>query len=271
MAPDLAVARIAQDETVTGEAVALDVQSVGFFLRAVGALIDFVVGVVLLLVFAGVLSWLVSTGAAGPEIVPPAAITLLVVVTVVLPTTVETATRGRSLGKLAVGGRIVRADGGAIGFRHAFLRALAGVLEIWFTLGALAAIVGGFTPRAQRMGDLLAGTYSERTRTPSLPPPAPGVPQPLVAWAVVADVARLPDRLAARVARFVRSAPDLEPRARDRLAETLAAEVRPFVAPVPAVGPEIFLFGVAAVRRDREYRALLSAADRVARLAPAPD
>src|SRR3546814_2286922 len=67
--------------------------------------------------------------------IPPLVITLLVVVTVVAPTTVETVTRGRSLGKLAVGGRIVRPDGGAIGFRHAFLRALLGVLELWFTLG----------------------------------------------------------------------------------------------------------------------------------------
>src|SRR3546814_5251935 len=99
------------------------------------------------------------------------------------PTTVETVTRGRSLGKRAVGGRIVRADGGAIGFRHAFLRALLGVLELWFTLGSLAALVGAFTPRAQRLGDLLAGTYSERTRTRPLPAPAPGIPPALAGWA----------------------------------------------------------------------------------------
>src|SRR3546814_14926190 len=86
------------------------------------------------------------------------------------PTTVETVTRGRSLGKLAVGGRIVRADGGAIGFRHAFLRALLGVLELWFTLGSLAALVGAFTPLAQRLGAPLAGPYRARTR-PRPPPP----------------------------------------------------------------------------------------------------
>ena len=97
-------------------------------------------------------------------------------ITVVIPTSIETITRGRSLGKLAVGGRIVRSDGGASGFRQAFIRALVGVFELWFTLGAVAAIVGAFTPRSQRLGDLLAGTYSERTRTPQLPAYAPGVP-----------------------------------------------------------------------------------------------
>ena len=57
----------------------------------------------------------------------------------IVPMLVETATGGRSLGKLAVGARIVRDDGGAIGLRHAFIRALLGVLEIFMTFGGLAA------------------------------------------------------------------------------------------------------------------------------------
>jgi uncharacterized RDD family membrane protein YckC len=248
---------IAQDETLTGEAVALDVQSVGFFLRAVGLLIDVIASVVLVLLFGAVLSWLVNSGAVGSEMVRPLSIVLVVLALIVLPTTVETATRGRSLGKLAVGGRIARTDGGATGFRHALIRALTGVLEIWMTVGALAALVGVFTPRAQRLGDLLAGTYSERTRTRPLPPPAPGVPPALEAWARVADVARLPDRLAARVSQFVRQAPEMQPTARMRLADALAAEARAYVSPVPAVDADTLLRGVAALRRDREYRALV--------------
>ncbi len=263
-----AVLHVAQDETVTGEAVALDVQSTGFFLRALGALIDVLVGLAFLLLMAAVLGWLAGAGALPPEVFPPLSIALVVLVTVIVPTAVETATRGRSLGKLAVGARIVRADGGATGFRHAFLRALAGVLEIWFTLGALAALVGAFTPRAQRLGDLLAGTFSARTRTPALPPAAPGVPPALEGWAAVADVARLPDRLAGRIARFIRTSPGLDPSARRRLAESLAAEARPFVAPLPPADPDVFLHAVAAVRRDREYQALRGQDARAAALTP---
>jgi uncharacterized RDD family membrane protein YckC len=258
------IVEIQQDEVLTGEAVALDVQPIGFFLRGLGTLIDLLLGVAIFVLFAFVASWLIGLSLLDAVAVPILAVTMLVLVTVVIPTVIETMTRGRSLGKLAVGGRIVRADGGASGFRQAFIRALVGVLEIWLTLGAVAAMVGAFTPRSQRLGDLMAGTYSERTRTPRLPPPAPGVPPPLAAWAAVADVARLPDRLARRIAQFTQNAEAMQPPARARLAASLAAETAAHVSPVPAVDGETFLRAVVAVRRDRELRALQLEEQRVA-------
>ena len=171
--------------------------------------------------------------------------------------------------KLAVGGRIVRSDGGATGFRHAFIRALVGVFELWLTVGAVAALVGAFTPRSQRLGDLLAGTYSERTRTPRLPEAAPGVPPQLAEWATIADVGRLPDRLARRLAQFGRSARSMDPPARARLGASLAAEAAEFVSPVPAVDPETLIIGVVAVRRERELRAIELEAERTAALTDA--
>lgn len=251
---------------LTGEAVALDVQPVGFFLRAVGTLIDVLIGVAAFLVFALGATWLAASGVLAGEVFGILSIVMAVIVTVVIPTAVETATRGRSLGRLAVGGRIVRVDGGAAGFRHAFIRALVGVFEIWMTFGAVAALVGAFTPRSQRLGDLLAGTYSERTRAPRLPAALPGAPAVLAGWAPTADVARLPDRLTRRIAQFVTQAGNMEPAARARVAASLASDAAPFVSPLPSVDPETFLRGVAAVRRDREFHALMLEAERVARL-----
>ena len=265
-APAPIVVDVMQDEILTGEAVALDVQPIGFFLRALGCFIDVVVGILLLIVFGLVSSWLIGSNVLDSAVFPILAVSALVLVTVVLPTVVETASRGRSLGRLVTGGRIVRVDGGAAGFRQAFIRALVGVFEIWFTAGAVAAIVGAFTPRSQRLGDLMAGTYAERTRTPALPPSAPGVPPALLGWASVADVARLPDRLSRRTAQFVSHADSLQPSARARIAASLAAEARSFVSPVPPVDPETFLRGIAAVRRDRELRALGLETQRVASL-----
>lgn len=256
-----------QDEVLTGEAVALDVQPLGYFLRALGVLIDMLVGVILLLLMVWGLGRLIEVGIVDGTIMPILTIVILVLVTVVVPTVVETTTRGRSLGKLVVGGRIVRADGGAAGFRHAFIRALVGVFELWFTVGAVAALVGAFTPRSQRLGDLLAGTYSERTRTPKLPDPVLGIPPHLAAWAAVADVARLPERLSRRLAQFSRSAPNMEPGARARVAASLAGEASEFVSPVPPVDPETFLIGVTALRRERELRALRLETERAAALA----
>lgn len=259
---------IHQDEVLTGEAVALDVQPVGFFLRGLGTLIDVLLGIAVFILFALVTSWLIGQSVLDVIALPILTVTILVTVTVVVPTAVETMTRGRSLGKLAVGGRIVRVDGGASGFRQAFIRALVGVFEIWLTVGAVAALVGAFTPRAQRLGDLMAGTYSERTRTPRLPPPAPPVPPVLAAWAAVADVARLPDRLSRRIAQFVQNADAMQPPARARLAASLAAETSAHVSPAPAVDAETFLRAVVAVRRDRELRALQLEQQRVAALTP---
>lgn len=259
-------AHLDADETLTGEAVALDVQPLGFFLRAVGCLIDMVAGIALLIGGSLFLSVLVAGGTIPDSAFRIGLITLLLVVMVVVPTAVETLSRGRSLGRWAVGGRVVRVDGGAAGFRQAFIRALVGVLELWFTLGGIAAIVGMFTPRAQRLGDLLAGTACERTRARPLPAAAPGVPPGMEGWAAVADVSRLPDRLAARMAQFVRGAEALEPTARARVAAGLAEAVTPYVAPIPAADPETFVRAAAAVRRDREYRALVLENERAASL-----
>ncbi len=257
---------IHQDEVLTGEAVALDVQPVGFFMRALGAIIDMLVSIALFLLIIWGISLLDAAGALPPELFPILTTTVLVLILVVLPTAVETVSRGRSLGRLAVGARIVRADGGASGFRQAFIRALVGVVEIWFTLGALAALTGAFTPRSQRLGDLIAGTYSERTRTPALPPATLVLPPELAGWATIADVTRLPDRVARRVSQFTQQAARMQPAARARIAASLAAEISPHVAPIPAVAPEGLLLGVASVRRDRELRALELENDRVAAL-----
>lgn len=250
------IADIHQDEVLTGEAVALDVQPLGFFMRALGVVIDMLLGVAVLLLFVWAASWLAALGLLDEAAAPALTVVVVVLVAVVIPTAVETTTRGRSLGRLAVGGRVVRTDGGAAGFRHAFIRALIGVFELWLTIGAVAALVGAFTPRSQRLGDLVAGTYSERTRTPRLPDPALGVPPVLAEWAAVADVARLPERLSRRLAQFARSARSMAPAARARVAASLAREAAEHVSPVPAVDPETFLIGVVAVRRDRELRAL---------------
>ncbi len=255
MAPP-ALVDIQQDEVLTGEAVALDVQPVAFLLRAVGLLIDVVVALLCFFLFLTLSGWLLANGILDGATQRMLLIIVAILVTVVVPTVVETVTRGRSLGKLAVGGRIVRSDGGATGFRHAFIRSVVGVLEVWMTLGAVAGVVGAFTPRSQRLGDLLAGTYSERTRTPKLPASAPGVPPILEGWAAVADVGRLPERLARRTTQFAHNAAQMAPVARERIATSLAAEVAGFVSPVPQVEPEAFLRAVAAVRRDRELRGL---------------
>ena len=259
------------NELVTGEAVALDLRPVSFILRAAGAIIDYLVYfgsyiliMVLLFTFAVQLgiddAMLQAIGVAG-----------IVLCIVVVPITVELLSHGKSLGKLAVGARIVRDDGGAIGFRHAFIRALLNVIETFMTFGGLAAVTGLLNGRAKRMGDLIAGTYSQNERVSKVVTPVFGVPVALLEWSRTADVAKMPDALARRVAQFLAQAPGLVPASRERLSRDLATEVSVFVSPVPSTSAELFLAAVAAVRRDREFAALELEKAGLARLAPVLD
>ncbi|WBU37801.1 RDD family protein [Homoserinibacter sp. YIM 151385] len=257
------------DELLTGEAVALDLRPAGFVLRAAGTIIDFLVyaggGIGLI---ASMTALLVQIE-ADEAIAGIAGIVVLVLALVVAPTVVETASRGKSLGRLALGTRIVRDDGGAIGFRHALIRALSGILELFFTMGGLAAIVGLLGRRTKRLGDLMAGTYSQYERVAGVPPQVFGMPTPLETWAQTADVARLPARLSRRIAQFLAQAPRMAPGTRAALARELAAEAAVFVSPIPAVEPELLLAGIAVLRREREAAALELERRGLERLEPA--
>jgi uncharacterized RDD family membrane protein YckC len=255
-------------ELVTGEAVALDVRPAGFVLRAAGTMIDWLVYfgsyIVLLLLVVSV---------AGPLGIDEAALSAVAIVTlvvciVVAPLTVELASGGKSLGRLAVGARIVRDDGGAISFRHAFIRALTGVLEIYLTFGGFAALFALLSGRSKRMGDFLAGTYSQHERIPRTVPNVFGVPAALEEWARTADVGRMPDRLARRIAQFLSQTRSLVPGTRARLAADLAAEASAWVFPVPSADPELFLAAITALRRDRDAAALRLEAERLTSLDP---
>ncbi len=256
------------DQLLTGEAVALDLRPASFVLRGAGAMIDFVVTAVLVIGVILILSspalGLVLDDAALQAIT----IALLVFFTIAVPTAVETLTRGKSLGKLAVGARIVRDDGGSIGFRHAFIRALTGLLELFLTLGGLAVLVALLNSRSKRLGDLLAGTYSQNERVRAIVEPVFTVPPELVEWSTTADVARMPDRLSRRTSAFLKQAGGLVPVARERVAAELAAEAAPYVSNVPAAHPEAFLLAITAIRRDREYMALELARQRMQQLEP---
>lgn len=250
------------DGVVIGEGVLLDSQPASPISRVLAALLDLVVlGVA---VFAA-LFLLALTGALDSEaasVILP--IVLAATVMVIVPTTVETLTRGRSLGKLAVGTRIVRDDGGPLVLRQAFVRALVGVVELWFTFGSVALICSIVHPQGKRVGDILAGTYALRVRGATALRTATPMPPWLAGWAARADVARLPDGLALSVRQFLVRAATLHPASRVQLGEQLTAEVQRYVHPLPPPGthPEAFLAAVLAERRERELRSRLDAARR---------
>lgn len=254
-------------ELLTGEAVALDVRSASVILRAAGTIIDCVAYLLLFLLLSVAVGVLAGT-ALDPALAQALSIAGFVFSILIVPMLVETITVGRSLGKLAIGARIVRDDGGAIQLRHAFVRALVGVVELYLTFGGIAAMTALLNGKSKRLGDILAGTYSQHERVPMITDAVFGVPVELTEWARTADVAKLPDGLARRIAQFLRQANKQTPATRDRLARSLAAEASAFVSPLPDAPAELFLAGVAALRRDRDYAALMLQQEHLERLSP---
>jgi uncharacterized RDD family membrane protein YckC len=244
-------------DLVTGEAVVLDLRPASFITRGLALTLDllvqFVALIALVLLLAGGIGGMDS--AAGSALVLVAALGILLGI----PITVETLTRGRSLGKLAAGLRVVRDDGGPIRARHALIRGLLSVIEIYLTFGSLALITSLLNRRGKRIGDLLAGTYVIRERTPGEAASPVWMPPHLHPWVAGSDLGRLPDRLSLAVRQFLGRASRLAPDSRERLGRALADQVSQYVAPPPPAGtrPEDFLNAVLAERRDRDYARLV--------------
>lgn len=238
---------------VTGEGVLLDTRPTSFLSRVLAALIDLIALGIVLVVAVLVLGG--SSFAPSMAMSRVLLVAAMATVMVVLPTMVDTLTRGRSLGKLVVGIRVVRDDGGPIRLRQAFVRALTGVFELWLTLGSVALICSIVQPQGKRVGDLLAGTYAVRVRGKTAARTPVMMPPHLAGWAAGADVRRLPDGLALSVRQFLTRTSTLHPQSRASLGTDLAVEVQRFVAPAPPPGthPELFLAAVLAERRRREH------------------
>ncbi len=199
-----------------------------------------------------------------------AAFVLVTVVAVIVgyPLVMETLTRGRTVGKLAMGLRTVRDDGGPIRFRQALVRALLEVVEVWVLLGSPALVCSLISARGKRLGDLLAGTYVVRERGVAQRSLPPQMPYELSGWAPLADIGRIPDDLAIGVRQFLSRAPRMQPDARAGMGWSLAGQVERYVAPPPPAGthPEAYLSAVLAERRRRDEVRLARDAELVRRL-----
>lgn len=242
---------------LTGEAVLLEARPASVMTRALASLIDIAFyALVVLLLALGVFGQLLTFNEAQLATVM---VTGIATVAVILPTAVETLTRGRSLGKVVMGTRVVRDDGGPVHLRHSLTRWSTAMVEVFLTAGMLAFTVAMMSNRSKRLGDMLAGTYVARVRgveerdLPLLMPPE------LAGWARNADMAALPDRVSLHARKYLARTATLSPRARASLGLSLASEVERHVSPPPPPGthPERFLAAVLVARRDREYLAAL--------------
>ncbi|OBA58754.1 hypothetical protein A5647_20120 [Mycobacterium sp. 1100029.7] len=238
-------------EVVTGDAVVLDVQIAQLPVRALSALID--ITVIFLLYFVGLMLWAATLTQFDGALSGAVLIIFTVLVMVGYPMTFETATRGRSVGKIIMGLRVVSDDGGPERFRQALFRALASVVEIWMLAGSPAVVCSILSPKAKRVGDMFAGTVVVSERGPRLGLP-PMMPPSLAWWASSLQLSNF-DAGQAEVARqFLSRAPQLEPQLRMQMGYRIAGDVVARIAPPPPPGApaELVLAAVLAERHRRE-------------------
>ena len=250
----------AQNQVVTPEAVPLELETANIGSRCLAVMIDWLIQGTTL--FALIVGFTALVGATNTHVgVGIAAAFFFLLTFIVLwgyPTVMETLWRGRTIGKAALGLRVITVEGAPVRFRHAAIRATLGLVDFILTSGAGAVISVLLTPRSQRLGDLVAGTVVLRERTGLRAPVAVEfpVPQGLEAYAQTLDVARLTgdDYRAART--FLLRAGSLAPAVRYDLALRIAEPVAERVQPAPPAGvpPEAFLLCVAAVYQHRQSR-----------------
>jgi len=249
------------DQLVSGEGVAYELSHAGVGSRTVAAAIDFAIQFIALMVLL----------TASVNVEDTAAVAAVVIVELLLvlagyPIVMEWLTRGRTVGKICMGLRVVRDDGGPVGFRQALVRGLAGlILEKPGLLAPLSTTVGFatmmFSSSEKRLGDMMAGTFvlDERSGAHHSGDARDFyVPFELQPWAATLDLSRLDDRLALGVRQFVLRAREMTLAAQISLGEQLRASVQAVIAPPPPVGaptPAVLVAVLAERRRRTELAA----------------
>ncbi|HEX9342233.1 MAG TPA: RDD family protein [Actinomycetota bacterium] len=239
---------------VTPEAVALDFRTANVGSRLLAYALDIlVIGVVIV----AVVLMVVLSGTTLPQWLAVASAAILI------PAwyfgyfiALETLWRGRTLGKAALGLRVVTREGGPVRFRHAAVRALLGLVDFVASGGFLAVAFILLGRDNQRLGDIVAGTLVLRERS-ALPAPAPASFEPpsgLRSYTVTLDVSGLANEEYQTLRSFLLRATSLRPAPRAALAQQLATPLAARLRPPPPAGvsPETYLACVAAAVQQRQ-------------------
>lgn len=236
----------------TPEGVDVELTLAGLGSRFTAGLLDLTIEVAVLIAL------LILFGAIGFEGGVAIAIFLVAVFLVLFGYFVlfEVLNRGRTPGKVAVGLRVVRMDGGPVTFVPSAVRNLLRLVDGWDLLTlvlcpvGIAAVVA--TAHSQRLGDLAAGTVVTRERLPRAPDLAPRSTYQLDLDALAWDTSAVTPQELSTVRQFLGRRFTLAPNARVHLASDLAVRLRPKVTGAdPGWPDEAFLEALVALKTGR--------------------
>jgi uncharacterized RDD family membrane protein YckC len=229
---------------VTPEGVLLEFESAAVGSRMLAVFLDLFIQLNLLTPISILLGPAVS--GAFPQWL---AVVLLVIALFLVifgyPIAMETLWNGRTIGKAALGLRVVTAEGTPVRFRHAAIRAALQIVDFFLLFGSVAVISSLVTRNNQRLGDLAAGTIvlRERKAESTTKPVTFPVPAGWEAYAASLDVSRVTPAQYGLVRDFLLRVTELRPAARlhigQRLARPLASSINH--QPPPGTATEGFL------------------------------
>ncbi|MGA2470897.1 MAG: RDD family protein [Solirubrobacteraceae bacterium] len=230
---------------LTPEGIELSQPLAGLGSRFAAQLVDLVVRMVILGVVVAVVL-LAHLGLLGDVLIVITLFFLLAVYDIVF----EVYAHGRTPGKRACGLRVLETDGTPVGWISSGIRNAIRLLEEPTLLPGVISIA--VTARAQRLGDLAAGTIVVRERVAASPEFAP-IALPARPLDDASDLTALSDDQIAMVADFLARRWQFTPAARSRLAASLANGLWPLVVTsLPSdADAEQFLEALVAHRRAR--------------------
>lgn len=228
------------DGIVTPEAVVLELETAGFASRLLAGAIDLAAIVGIFFVTLILLAFLLAD-ATQSTVNTVLAITVFALL-FGYPVVFLVLMRGRTPGKAALRLRAVTIDGAPIGAREAILRSMGLVVDLLLPPGGITGMLFIlFTPRHQRVGDLIANTIVIRDPRQYVPAPALWFPVPygLEEYAATIDPTPITVDQYTVVRSFLTRVNSLAPGVRyalaadlaDRLADVTHHERSPYVAP----------------------------------------
>ena len=237
-----------QDRVIisTPEGVDLSLTLAGAGSRFVSALIDLTIQTVIIIALTLAVR---LAGAYGPALFAVLSFGVVFAYDVFF----EVLASGRTPGKRRNGLRVVRAGGEPVGFVTSAIRNLIRVVDFLpfaYLLGAVCILV---TKKNQRLGDLAAGTLIVRERKADRPDEralwTPSGVEGATAW----DTSGISNDELAAVTRILERRFEIDTRARNELAHTLAERLRPKIPGVPEdVRGERFLESLVAAKSRGE-------------------
>ncbi len=253
---------------VTPEAVLLELPTAGVATRALARAIDLAVQALLFAALGALLAVAIPAGFSPVVGILAVAFTVLLV----WPIGLEILWRGRSVGKFVFGLRVVGADGAPEAPRQAIVRGLVALVDVYFSLGFLAAVSAMTSEASQRPGDLAAGTVVIRVGSPGTGagPVAFHPPAGYESYVATLDVSALDDEDFSLVRELLLRVAQMEPTARYSLAVEIAEAVRARtgLALPGQIDPETWLVCIASAYQLRQGGLLADAAAGLAPLAP---